>query len=743
MWVQSPGACAPNSCTERIVSEARLYVPGAVDRDGNPLLAADLCPRSHNGTHFSLEHGMMCELPCAGGYLTATGSIFCDRGNLRILPCIPKQCIALDLDDAFRSGGFEQMRYEPTDKYGRPVHGSIGTAVCSAGKQPTYAHGVACNATGEGMGTYTLAEVVPEDPKLECEPIPCVGSMADLEGLEGRDVECGTEEDFPWTLGVECKFTAAQGYFFLETASDGEGGETTRKVLSQTLSCDVTTSTDPGATGNVAMWPPLPSPEIVICPPSLDFPNCLNDTVGATCDEDETGQPYKCPPGTAKDGKPAEEGKGITLECAVVPGNRVEGRWRSPCVALSCPAGPNPVSNMADCVTAKGDSMFANGATKEMTHGSSCTVSCVENYKIFKGGSTGLVCRFGELMGVDSAGEVVERLPACEDSRTEFVTVHKVEGSVNFEMNEALIDDLLSPANLEATKAAFAESLAVSLDVDAAKLSIQSLTKTGELRRLAGVLSALLGAAGRRLQSSGLEVKYSIAVDDAEAAAALVTSIEDVNAATITSYATSSLEKAFPEKGIEITGATMSSPRAVEYEETTGEIPGSGAVEEEEAGFTIPAEVYTALYYGALVIPCFLGIGVAFKQFQKRKKKLKAERERLRAEEARRQEDARLALGYGNDLPPAAAEQLEAMEREERMVVAGTHSSQSQLVPAKPANNNAPKAAKPLALPGPARDIQPGRDPGPMTEDEHILQDATEPPEHHTAQLRTQPSWAV
>ena len=95
LWVRSPRACAPNSCFERIVDPARLHVPGATDRSGVALLAADFCPSAHNGSHLALAHGAKCELPCAGGYSTPTGFISCDRGNFSITPCVPKQCLPL------------------------------------------------------------------------------------------------------------------------------------------------------------------------------------------------------------------------------------------------------------------------------------------------------------------------------------------------------------------------------------------------------------------------------------------------------------------------------------------------------------------------------------------------------------------------------------------------------------------------------------------------------------------------
>ena len=83
LWVRSPRACAPNSCFERIVDPARLHVPGATDRSGVALLAADFCPSAHNGSHFALAHGAKCELPCAGGYSTPTGSLVGDRTHPR------------------------------------------------------------------------------------------------------------------------------------------------------------------------------------------------------------------------------------------------------------------------------------------------------------------------------------------------------------------------------------------------------------------------------------------------------------------------------------------------------------------------------------------------------------------------------------------------------------------------------------------------------------------------------------
>merc|ERR1719161_95685 len=451
-WVQSPRACAPNSCFERIPWwSTRLLVPGATDRSGAALLAVDFCPSAHNGSHLALAHGAKCELPCAGGYSTPTGFISCDRGNLSITPCVPKQCLPLeDTADGlvqFMSSGFAEMRYAPTDTDGRPVHGSIGRAVCAPGKQPTDENpGAACNATDEGIGTYKFAEVIPQDPPLGCEDIPCVGSMEELEDLEGRNVECGGgDAPPPWILGVECKFTAAKGYFF--NVSD-ESDESTGKILSKILSCNVEDGIDTGAPGNVARWPPLPQPQRVLCPPSADFPNCGDALFGDTCEQDENGEPYKCPAGTAKDGDPAEEGKSITLECAVVQGKRAEGLWSSPCADLSCAAGQQPVSNMADC-TYGGESFFADGATELMTSGAMCMVACADGFKIFKGGSTGLICVQGQFKGLDSNAEVVERLPNCENALMKFETVHKVEGSVAFAMDAAQVDELLAPSNIE------------------------------------------------------------------------------------------------------------------------------------------------------------------------------------------------------------------------------------------------------------------------------------------------------
>jgi hypothetical protein len=257
--------------------------------------------------------------------------------------------------------------------------------------------------------------------------------MADLEGREGRNVECGggdaewiansSEWNLQWILGVDCKFTAAEGYFFNVS---GESEESTGKVLFEILSCNVEDGTDTGAPGNFARWPPLPQPQSVKCPPSADFPSCGHALIGVTCDEDENGEPYKCPAGTAKNGDPEEEGKSITPECALVSGNRAEGLWDSPCKDLSCAAGQPPVTNMADCATVGGESFFANGETKLMKSGETCTVACSDGYKIFKGGSTGLLCVQGQLKGLDSTAEAVERLPRCESELMKFETVHKV-----------------------------------------------------------------------------------------------------------------------------------------------------------------------------------------------------------------------------------------------------------------------------------------------------------------------------
>jgi hypothetical protein len=555
----------------------------------------------------------------------------------------------------------------------------------------------------------------------------------------GRDVECGGgDAPPPWILGVQCKFTAVMGYYF--NVSD-ESDESTSKILSQILSCNVEDGIDTAAPGNFARWPPLPQPQRVLCPPSADFPNCGDAFVGDTCEQDENGEPYKCPAGTAKDGDPAEEGKSITLECAVVQGKRAEGLWSSPCAELSCAAGQRPVSNMADC-TYGGESFFADGATKLMTSGAICTVTCVDGFKIFKGGSTGLICVQGQLKGLDSNAEVVERLPKCENALMKFETVHKVEGSVAFAMDAAQVEDLLAPSNIEASKAAFAESLALSLGVAAAALAVESLSAAS--RRLALVLDerpmhARRISTARRLQAIGIEVKYSVEVEDPDAAAALVQDIESVDTdelAEIANIAAIRLQERFPDKTIVVTGATVSTPRAVEYERTTGEIPGIGEEPVEEGALDLEG-LTTGLQYGAVVAVFLIGAGLGYKQYTKKQAERRAAQERAADAAAREEEEARLAMGFGSELPLVASEQLEAMQREEREVLSGNY---SVAVSQKPATDPAP-----LAIIGPAGNTssQPERDPGPMIEDEHVLPDGAEPAAHEIGSLRNQPSWAV
>jgi hypothetical protein len=536
----------------------------------------------------------------------------------------------------------------------------------------------------------------------------------------GRDVECGGgDAPPPWILGVQCKFTAVMGYYF--NVSD-ESDESTSKILSQILSCNVEDGIDTAAPGNFARWPPLPQPQRVLCPPSADFPNCGDAFVGDTCEQDENGEPYKCPAGTAKDGDPAEEGKSITLECAVVQGKRAEGLWSSPCAELSCAAGQRPVSNMADC-TYGGESFFADGATKLMTSGAICTVTCVDGFKIFKGGSTGLICVQGQLKGLDSNAEVVERLPTCENALMKFETVHKVEGSVAFAMDAAQVEELLAPSNIEASKAAFAETLALSLGVAAATLAVESLSAAS--RRLALVLDERPTHAGRisaarQLQATGIEVKYSVEVDDPDAAAALVQDIESVDAGALAQTAEVRLQERFS-NAIVVDGATVSTPRAVEYQQTTGEMPASGEepVEEGASWFSMDM-LYTGLLLGAGVAVFLLGAGLGYKLFTKKRAERRAARGRTAADAAPAGTTALVAKGVGSALPIEASEQLEAMLRESRGEFSGDDSV----------------AVSPWS--------QPERDPGPMLEDEHVdFGDGEEPAEHHIGPLRAQPSWAV
>ena len=105
-------------------------------------------------------------------------------------------------------------------------------------------------------------------------------------------------------------------------------------------------------------------------------------------------------------------------------------------------------------------------------------------------------------------------------------------------------------------------------------------------RRLALVLDERPTHAGRlsgarQLQATGIEVKYSVEVVDPDAAAALVQDIESVDADALAQTAEVRLQERFG-NAIAVDGATVSTPRAVEYQRTTGEMPASGEAPVEE-----------------------------------------------------------------------------------------------------------------------------------------------------------------